>query len=462
MRFLVIWALVMGGAALGRRACAASPEPCGIEIVEKGSGWPVPMVELRTTHQMRWVSDNSGWIALTAPELMGRDVWFEIHGYGYGVPADGFGHRGVRLHPTPGGRLRVEVERSVVARRLGRLTGSGRWGDSIQLGLEPDVGEDGVFGCDSVLVAAYRGRLYWAWGDTTLPGYPLGRFHTTSATTPSMPQARWEPPVRWRYEHFRDAKGEVRDVAHLPGEGPTWLTAYTSLHDRAGTEHLVATYQKIRPPMEAYEIGLCVWNDGKASFEPLRKVWVKTADAPAPPPHPQGHPAFWRDAQGAVWVLFGDPFPALRCRARFEAWQDPAAWEVLKSQDSLSSAEGATRVRPHRGSVAWNPFRSRWVTVFTQALGKPSAFGEIWYAEAKSPLGPWGPAVRILSHENYTFYNPRVHPELTPAESSTLLFEGTFSMQFADRPAVVPRYDYNQILYRLDLEDPRLRAAQEP
>ena len=25
-----------------------------------GSGWPVPLIELRTTHQVRFVSDNAG------------------------------------------------------------------------------------------------------------------------------------------------------------------------------------------------------------------------------------------------------------------------------------------------------------------------------------------------------------------------------------------------------------------
>ena len=97
-----------------------------------------------------------------------------------------------------------------------------------------------------------------------------------------------------------------------------------------------------------------------------------------------------------------------------------------------------------------------------QAGGKPAAFGELWYAEAESPFGPWGKAVKVLSHENYTFYNPRLQPELTPAGSPILLFEGTYTQQFANRPTPTPRYDYNQILYRLDLDDPALKPAQAP
>jgi hypothetical protein len=95
-----------------------------------------------------------------------------------------------------------------------------------------------------------------------------------------------------------------------------------------------------------------------------------------------------------------------------------------------------------------------------EAQGKPSAFGELCYAEADAPTGPWGKAVKILSHENYTFYNPRLHPEFTPVDSPVLFFEGTYTAEFANRPQKTPRYDYNQILYRLDLDDPALGPAQ--
>ena len=93
---------------------------------------------------------------------------------------------------------------------------------------------------------------------------------------------------------------------------------------------------------------------------------------------------------------------------------------------------------------------------------KPSAFGELWYAEAEVPTGPWGRAVKVLSHDNYTFYNPRLHPEFTPEGSPILIFEGTYTAEFADRPPPTPRYNYNQMLYRLDLDDPALAPAQHP
>ena len=205
-------------------------------------------------------------------------------------------------------------------------------------------------------------------------------------------------------------------------------------------------------------------NDQTAAFEREQVLWEKSEKTPTRQPVPDGHPAFWTDEAGKKWVLFGNPLPTLRCPATFEAWKDPAQWEVLKPQEVFIDAAGGKPVKPHTGSIAWNSFRKRWVTVFMQAFGEPSALGELWYAEAQSlkgPLGDWGPAVKVLTHDNYTFYNPRLHPEFTPTDSPVLLFEGTYTAQFANNPPKTPRYDYNQILYRLDLDDPKLRAAQE-
>lgn len=441
---------------------ATHTTPCRIEVIEKGTGWPVPMVELRTTHNVRFVTDNAGVIAFDLPELMGVATWFDVRGHGYEVRADGFGMRGVRLTPQPGATNRIEVNRTIIARRLGRLTGGGLFAESQKLGGATDWVESGLLGCDSVQNAVYEGKMFWVWGDTTMPNYPLGIFNASSATTALQPLATFEPPLRLPFDYFRDARGRPRGVADIPGKGPTWISAYVSLPDKRGRQHLVGSYMKVTPPLEAYERGLCVWNDRSAKLERLKVLWEKSAEHPKPPPLPDGHPAFWRDADGKEWVLFGNPLPTLRCPATFEAWQDAATWETLTPQATLVSGADGKPVKPHSGSIAWNPWRKRWVTVFMEWFGKPSAFGELWYAEADAPTGPWGKAVKILSHDNYTFYNPRLHPEFTATNSPFLIFEGTYTQQFADHPQPTPRYDYNQILYRLDLDDPRLEPAREP
>src|SRR4051794_33082445 len=100
---LLVFAATIANHSLVRAAeTPAVATPCRIEVVEKGSGWPVPLVELRTTHNVRFVTDNAGVIAFDLPECMGRETWFDVVGHGYEVAKDGFGLRGVRLKPEPG------------------------------------------------------------------------------------------------------------------------------------------------------------------------------------------------------------------------------------------------------------------------------------------------------------------------------------------------------------------------
>ena len=429
---------------------ALAVEPCRIEIIDKENGWPVPLVELTSIHETRHVSDNLGLIAIDDPDLLDRELWFYVKGHGYGVAKDGFGYEGVRITLKAGGKYRVEVERRNIAKRLGRLTGTGLFAEGEKLGIPPLQPESGVFGCDSVLMAKHDGKLFWLWGDTNLPGYPLGIFNSSAATTPLLPLGKFQPPLAMPLTYFRDEKGKPRGVAEIPGEGPTWLSGMVSLPG----EHLVATYSKIKGFLEEYEVGLCVWDETTKKFLPEKVIW-KQADG-AKPLFLQGHPVIWQDSEGKAWLLFGDPFPSARCPDDFVSWKNPATWEKVPAPASPRSAIDGSEVKPHRGSIAWNAFRKRWITLFTQNGGKPSALGEIWYAEADSPLGPWSPAVKVLSHDNYTFYNPRIQSELTPDDATYILFEGTYTTTFADHASPTPRYNYNQILYRLDLDDPRL------
>lgn len=463
MHLLVLQSVILMLAlilAIPMAAIGVEPsQPCRIIVTEKGTGWPVPLVELRTTNQVRFVTDNAGVIAFDLPELMGRETWFSIHGHGYQVAADYFGYRGVQLTPERGQTCKVEVERTIVAKRVGRMTGTGLFAESQKLGLETDWRDAKLVGCDSVQNAIHRGKLFWAWGDTTLAKYPLGIFEMTGATTDVTPLKSLEPPLKLNFAHFSDGRGQPRGISKIPGTGPTWIGGCVSLPDKNGESRLGGTYVKIKPPLDAYECGLCVWNEKSLQFDPLKKLWTKSSEHPKQPNIPDGHAAFWKDDSGHEWVLFGNPLPKLRCKATFEAWQEPTQWESLESQTSLPSAPDGKPVVLHTGSIAWNVYRKRWVTVFMEKFGKPSAFGELWYAEAKLPTGPWGAAVKVLSHDNYTFYNPRLHPEFTDPESSILMFEGTYTHEFADRPLPTPRYDYNQILYRLDLDEAALSPA---
>jgi hypothetical protein len=68
-------------------------------------------------------------------------------------------------------------------------------------------------------------------------------------------------------------------------------------------------------------------------------------------------------------------------------------------------------------------------------------------------MGPWQAVAKVLSHDNHTFYNPRIQTDLTPADAPFILFEGTYTAEFSDHAPPTPRHHYNQILYRLDFAD---------
>ncbi len=421
----------------------------------------MPLVELTTTGQQRFVSDNAGVIALSEPDLMNRENWFGVQGHGYEVPADGFGYRGVRLNPKPGQTLTVEVKRVSIAKRLGRLTGGGLFAELQKCGDEKDWIDSPIIGCDSVQLATLDNMRFWLWGDTTLARYPLGIFDSLAATTPLTPWKSFDPPLRPQFDYFQSPDGRPYGVAPVPGKGPTWIFGLVTLTDQNGGQQLVGTSMKIRNHLEVYEYGLCVWDRSQSKLIKRKTVWTKTAENDKPPQVPHGNAAHWTDPAGKAWILFGNPLPTLKCPATFEAWLDPEQWETIKPPEHLMSSDGK-KVVPHSGSVGWHSGRKKWVAIFTEKFGKPSAFGEVWYAESSSPLGPWGTAVKVLSHNNYTFYNPRVHVVLTPDGSPILLFEGTYTAEFANKPNPTPRYNYNQILYRLDLDDPALAPALTP
>ena len=78
--------------------------PFRIEVVDDETGRGVPLVELRTVNQIRYVTDSNGIVAFDEPGLLGKKVFFHVKSHGYEYPKDGFGNRGVALE-TQAGRL---------------------------------------------------------------------------------------------------------------------------------------------------------------------------------------------------------------------------------------------------------------------------------------------------------------------------------------------------------------------
>src|SRR5437879_5851875 len=68
-----------------------------IAVVDNQTGRGVPLVELRTVHNVRYYTDSNGVVAFHEPGLMGKTVFFHVQSHGYEFPKDGFGFRGKAL-----------------------------------------------------------------------------------------------------------------------------------------------------------------------------------------------------------------------------------------------------------------------------------------------------------------------------------------------------------------------------
>jgi hypothetical protein len=55
------------------------------------------------------------------------------------------------------------------------------------------------------------------------------------------------------------------------------------------------------------------------------------------------------------------------------------------------------------------------------------------------------------------FYNPTQHPFFDEEYGKIIYFQGTYTNMFSGDPNPTPWYEYNQVMYRLDLSDPRLK-----
>ena len=492
------------GCAAGR-AEGAGEQPAGryftIRVVDDATGRGVPLVRLRTVHDVSYYTDSNGIVAFHEPGLTGKKVFFHVESDGYEFPKDGFGSRGRALDVQPGAEATLRIQRLNIAERLYRVTGGGIYRDSVLVGvpvpLKKPVLNGDVLGCDSVLTAVYRGRLYWFWGDTSRPGYPMGNFDASGATSSLPGSGGLDPDLGVDFEYFVDQTGFARRMAPVPGKGPTWLGGACVLREADGRERLITTYSKIESPMRTYERGWAEFDDEAAEF---RRVKTYPVDAPA---QPRGHP-FRVDGGQREWFYFGSPLPLTRVEAgidrqldidAYEAftcatpdptssepgvergpdgavryrWRNGVAPSFQREQDDLKRrdllAETETLVNPrdaetgkpwllHSGSTYWSPYRQRWVVICGENFGT-SLLGETWYAEGDTPVGPWVYARKIVSHEKYSFYNPKQHPEFAKEDGRIIYFEGTYTKWLSGAEAT-PRYDYNQIMYKIDLDDPRL------
>lgn len=473
-----------------------------IQVIDDVTGRGVPLVELKTVNSIRLYTDSAGIAAFNEPGLMDQNVFFHVSSHGYQFPKDGFGYRGKRLTVRAGDKATLKIKRVNIAQRLYRMTGAGIYRDSILTGepvpTKQPLINGKVLGSDSVVNAVYKSEIYWFWGDTNRPSYPLGNFHVPGARSQLPSDGGLDPNVGVDLEYFVDNNGFAKPTAKMPGKGPTWINGLITISNHDGRETLFAKYVKVKPPLNVYERGLARFDDDAKQFS---KVIAFDMDAPL---FPSGHP-FKHTSDGIEYAYFADPFPLVRVPATIDDLRDLTKYETytcLKKgsrDDSIAivkengvpvfqwktdtipytpklqarlikqgqlrpeaglfqlADENSKPVVMHGGSVYWNDYRQRWIMIGVQSFGT-SLLGEVWYAESDELVGPWVNARKIVTHDKYSFYNPKQHPMLDQHGGREIFFEGTYTNMFSGNDNKTPRYNYNQIMYKLDLSDSRLNS----
>lgn len=485
-----------------------------IEVIDEQTGRGVPMVELQTTSSARYYTDSNGLIAFDEPGLMNKKVWFGVSAHGYEFPPDGFGMRGVVLEAKSGGSAKLKIKRLNIAERLYRLTGQGIYRDTVLLGRKPPVAESllnaEVTGQDGVLNAIYRGKLYWFYGDTLKLSYALGNFSMSGATT-ELPE-KIDPSDGFSLKYFVGKDGFARPMAPIGGEGVVWLFGAVVLPDESGRERMLAYFQRRRGLEAVLQNGFVVYNDEKDAFDKLK-------DVPLDPPNiPTGYPFRVKDDNGAEYIYFTAPYPAVRVKAEWKFYLDLTSYETytclkpgtryggkdqveldrdangtlvwawkkdtpalnpkvqqdlvaagkMKREESpfrLQDADGGKPILLNNCSCFWNDYRQRYIIIASEAMGA-TMLGEVWYSESDRPEGPWVHARKIITHANkkgdaHDFYNPTQHPFFDQEGGRLIYLEGSYVNTFSGNPHPTPYYEYNQIMYRLDLSDPRLKLPTE-
>src|SRR5687767_3517528 len=110
-----------------------------IQVVDEQTGRGVPLVQLETVDQVRFVTDSNGLVAIDDPAMMNQKIFFKLTSHGYEFKKDMFDYPGEALEVKPGARATLKIKRINIAERLYRVTGAGIYRDSVLLGEKPPI-----------------------------------------------------------------------------------------------------------------------------------------------------------------------------------------------------------------------------------------------------------------------------------------------------------------------------------
>jgi len=500
-KLLILTGLFIVCATLPAVCDQVTTSPFVLKFVDAATGRPIPLVEVEAFNGLRQVSDNLGHIAIIEPDMAFNNLRLVIRGNGYRYPKlDLLGERAINPQLLPGDYIQVKLERTVAAERLYRITGAGRYRDSILAGRSEQhtdtwlVGR--VIGLDSAIPVVWHRRLFCFWGDTLYPD----RLNLSGSGGMIDTFGSPDPEIPLQVQYFMDKDAYAKPMIETGSPGFVWIEAVIPLKYGRHGEILVARYVKHKTLEEAVETGFAVFQTLKHKFSVIKRIRSgrhhKSAHAV---PVVQNEKTRWAiqpweiteaemqsftnpdsyfnysclekaDTKAELQVE-GRPYRVRRDRLGRPvfAWAQggvpchPSQQKALRQAGLLKSDEswlqltevGSGKTSPDfSGSISWNNFRNRWVMI------SQGHTGEIWYAEADTFTGPWLYARRVVEHDTYNFYNPVHHRWFDRDGGQTIYFEGTYTSFFTRDGYKTPRADYNQVMYRLNLSHPHLLLPQ--
>ncbi|EFC48129.1 predicted protein [Naegleria gruberi] len=474
----------------------------------------IPMVMATSTNEVSYVSDSNGIVLILEPGYENQIIWLKVQCDGYQlVKSDEF--QGISLLYTDDESVKLLMKREQLAERLYRSTGEGIFRESFVAHVDvPNVNRETikerfllnskVTGQDSVMNAIYKGKYYWFYGDTNSISYYLGNFQASGGFTPVEQLQKFGLSIIPNITYFRNTNGFVKGVAPMQSLNlPTWIHA---LYVDERQDEMFATFMKPNQELEITKRGLLKWNDDKEKFDLISEIaFEKFFSFPIDGSHVVAHRKGVKSLDG--WIYFGQPFPLVRTRnyqdlSSYQSYTPLKAntnsynlsnvqldfnetsgqliydWKSTTSPISaeqmmnlvlmgkikkeqakfidLIDHETGKEIIAHAGTVNFNQFRNKYIMILEQFgdNSSPSILGEIYYSEGETPLGPFKYATKIVSHKftKHDFYNPSHHVEYDEMGGKVIYFEGTFANTWTNT-APLPRYNYNQQMYRLDIEN---------
>lgn len=485
-----------------------------VELLDSQTGRGIPLVEVDVGGQ-RFYTDSNGIAAIEDPILLDQDLSFTFKSYGYTTSSQSFS-------TTTGSTVQILTDRNNRAERLYRNTGENIYADTVTIGrgvpIDKPLINAQVTGQDSVQAIVYKGKIHWFWGDTL---FQAGGFNlrTAGATSELPGQGGLDPSEGVNLNYFENEFGQAKQMYQQFQEseapGLVWTDGLFTVQDNFGQERLLGHFIRVKeflPEFSLHEQGLAIFNDASKSLDKILNYDIApTVElGTGAPITPIGH-SFRHSTGGEEYIYFGEAYPNIRVRSNWDEVLDIDQWEAFtplqensrydaanppleigsdgkpvygwkKNTDpfttdmleqlssmghisrsqapfGLVDVETGNDVWLHRASVHWNEYRNKWIMIGNQTWSNVSFLGEVWYAEAPTPEGPWKNAIKIATHDSpdgspsgdYSFYNPTQLPFFDQDGGRIIYFEGTYSNSISNNPNPTPLYDYNQLMYRLDL-----------